>query len=97
MKLDLNKYSSKANKEFIQNIYRASRDRDMVAVISMVAPSIHCPNIALGFFLAETEGFTPELVTMIERLAFFYKYDEVLNQPLNSPFLDNMKRRDIKE
>lgn len=59
----------------------------LVSDISLLAPSIHCPNIVLTFYAAEIVGYTPELVKSIEGLIKDYHITEILNQLPGSPFL----------
>ena len=86
MKIDLNTY--KANRKYIQNFYKENKDKysNVVHMISLIAPSIHCPNLVLSFYLAEMIGFIPELTKSIEHLIEQNSYTEILNQPENSPF-----------
>jgi hypothetical protein len=94
MKIDLNVYA--ANREFIQRRYEESAERglDEIYVVSLFAPSIHCPCICLAFFIAEKIGFTPKLVKNIESLIATYGYKEILNQREGSPFLHLDRKHD---
>jgi hypothetical protein len=85
MRIDLNKYS--VNREFIQKEYAKDKTKDITRVISSVGAGIHCPLIALCFYLAESEGFTPQLTKMINSLVKFYGYAQISGQPANSPYL----------
>lgn len=94
MRLDLNKYS--INRGFIQNQYRTGIEKDIEKVISIVGCAIHCPLIALAFYMAEQEGFTPPLVKMIDSLISFYGYTEILGQKEGSPYSTKYGSNDIK-
>lgn len=85
MTLDLDKYS--VNREFIQKEYARDKNRDITWVISSIGAGIHCPLLALCFYLAETEGFTSQLIQMINSLIKFYGYTQVSGQPDDSPYL----------
>lgn len=85
MKIDLNKYS--INRPFIQDFYRKSTIKDVSYTVSMCSTSTHCPIIVLAIFLGEDIGYTPEIVSIVERLIKFYGYTEILGQKEGSPFL----------
>ena len=85
MHLDLKKYS--INRKFIQSEYAKDKNKDIARVISTVGAGIHCPLLALCFYLAEIEGFTPQIVHMINNLIKFYGYTVISGQPVDSPYL----------
>jgi hypothetical protein len=95
MKLDLSKYS--INKPFIIAQYKRSITKNVQEIVSVTAATTHCPCAALAFYMSEHVGFTPEVMGIIEALTEFYGYEEVLNQPENSPYNTDMTRRDIRD
>lgn len=86
MKIDLNRYS--VNRPFIQKWYRDSDNKDISNAVSILSPATHTPCIAMCFFLAEQEGFSPEMVFLIDTLIRFYGYKQILNQPEGSPYME---------
>jgi hypothetical protein len=84
LKLDLNTYA--VNRPFIQEYYRDHPYENIDQMVSIWGPAIHCPNIALYFYIAEMVGFTPELVKSIKSMIKQYDYD-IVNQKPGSPFI----------
>lgn len=84
MKVDLNQYA--INKSFIQELYKKNGGSVRDIVIPMAA-TIHCSLICLTFYVAEQEGFTPEIKEMIDSYIKFYGYTNIIGQPANSPYL----------
>lgn len=84
MIVDLDHYL--VNRSFIQKWHQDNGDNQPCLTVSILAPATHCPCIVLAFYLAETVGFTPEMMSMIEGLIKFYTYSEINHQPENSPF-----------
>ncbi len=89
MKLDLDKY--RVNRKYIQEEYRRGNEKSVTKVISSIGAGIHCPLLALAFFLAETETYSPELVKMIDSLIKFYGYTEISGLPKDSPYFVDKK------
>lgn len=85
MKIDLNIYT--VNRKFMRDWIARNPHHELVSGISLIAPSIHCPNLVLTFYAAEIVGFTPELVKSIEGLIHDYHVTEISNQLPGSPFL----------
>lgn len=95
MRIDLNIYAS--NRRYIVDWYGKSKNKNVSYAISFLAPILHCPCIALAFYISETVGFTVELRRIIDRQIESYGYREILNQPDDSPYLHMDRNHDIKE
>lgn len=85
MRLDLNKYI--VNRSIIQDLHIKSIDKNAERLVSIFACSSHCPCVALLFYLAEQDGYTPELVGLIDMFIKFYGYTQIVGQLGDSPFL----------
>ena len=96
MQMDLNKYT--VNRKFIQDGYKNSKSgfKNVGEAISIFASSTHCPCIILAFYLAESIGFTPDLVKFIDSQIKYYGYKEIYNQMPGSPYLAMDPTNDIK-
>ena len=86
MKLDLDKYS--INRAYFQKWFRENGKGNATGAATMWAPTIHVPCAALGFYLAEDIGYTPELVQYIDNLIKFYGYTKISGQKEGSPYLE---------
>lgn len=95
MTIDLKKYA--INRPFIQQWYKKNNNYDISKTISLHAAGMHCPCIALAFYLAEDIGYTPELIRIIDILIKTYDYTEIKNQLPGSPYLTFGKKDDIKD
>ena len=88
MILDLKKYA--VNKRFIQDFYRQNKDNNesIGKSIAICSSAIHCPSLALCFYLAEDIGYVPDLIKVIETLISFYGYTQILGQQKDSPYFE---------
>lgn len=83
MKINLDHY--KLSKKFIQEWFLLkSRDNPEYAV-SLLSISTHVPCIVVAFYIGEINGWTKEILDIIERLIIFYKYTEILGIPDEFP------------
>lgn len=80
MTIDLSRY-----RHSIKPIVEAFVDRDegkepMHELCGRIAIATNCPIIAVGHYMAELYGMTPELRGFLDRLITFYKVDSITNQ-----------------
>lgn len=83
MRIDLETYS--ARREYIHSMYESKYKGDTNRAIGSLAAITMVPCIVIAFYLAEIEGFTPDLIKSINSLIDFYGYSEIQNKPENSP------------
>lgn len=88
MEHDLNTYI--VNKEFAQQWYGQRLDWDVREAISLLSATTQCPCIAIAFYIGESIGFTPLLMSNIDSLIKIYGYTKIKNQPFNSPYLESL-------
>lgn len=88
MTIDLNKTRVQAS--FMRRIYHRDTVKDANKRVSEIAGAVQTPCIALAFYLAEDIGYTPELTFLIDTLIKFYRYDQILGQKEDSPYLHLM-------
>lgn len=53
---------------------------DKLKAMGKIALYTSCPIVAVGYFIGEIFGFTPELNAAIKSLEAFYRVDEVKNK-----------------
>lgn len=76
MKINLLMY--KNNLAPLKAYRQANLNLSLSDLITNYAVSTHVPLIVCAYYLARIEGMSDELMSTIERLRKFYKYDEIV-------------------
>jgi hypothetical protein len=87
LKIDLLAY--KTNLAPLKAYRQANSNQSLSDLITNYAVATHVPLIVCAYYFVKLEGMTPELMTMIERLKRFYRYDEIIG-------IDELMRLEIK-
>ena len=79
MTLDLNRY-----RHVIKPIVKLTIERDpgldKPETLQLIAQATNCHIVAVGHYMAELYGMTPELQRKIAMLVSFYHIDSIINQ-----------------
>ena len=76
MKLDATKYRLVA--KGLKDSFNNCKEKNFERRATVVAVSTHVPLICLLHILAEQEGYTDEINTILDKLMKFYKVSEVI-------------------
>lgn len=76
MTIDLDKYRNQI--PFIKYLMdKAKPEERLTRTLSEIAPAIHCPIIAVAYYVAEIYGMSPETQLVIDKLKTYYRVTEV--------------------
>jgi hypothetical protein len=75
----------KTNKQFVVDWFLGHKEMDINAIISSMAVSTSCPCIVVAYWVAEVNGYTPEVLHTIQSLKDFYGYDKIVGVPDSCP------------
>ena len=79
MKVDLNRYR-RGCLPAIRAMLINNKDIPRLDLVGIIAVAINCPIIAVGCFVQEIEGASPELTEKVARDVTFYKVTEIVGK-----------------